>query len=245
MNFARWIALVTLLTLSMAMANAQAVSRQSVSSEGKAPQATNEALPGESGNKIADKIDLLEQSREAGLLTDWHLVGRFGQGRGDDFTHKFAPEHEAAKQRATRDTGFERRQYELVFPEGTFALPHELAALSGVFYANSSMYLNGSGEWNVYLESGAEAMVFVDGRRVITRGPKAAGVLRGKIHMESGYHSVMVKFTAKSAPFRVAILPLNSGSRRKNNTPYLQASPVSEYMMASVSATARDHEANY
>ncbi len=72
----------------------------------------------------------------------------------------------------------------------------------------------------------------MDGQRVVESGPKAPGVLRGSIHAESGYHSVMVKFTAEAAPFRVAILPPNSGSRRKNNTPYLQASPASEDMMA-------------
>jgi hypothetical protein len=84
----------------------------------------------------------------------------------------------------------------------------------------------------VYLESGAEAVVFVDGRRVLTRGEQATGVQRGKIHVEGGYHAVMVKFTAQAAPFRVAILPPNSGSRRKNNTPYLKASPSSEDMLA-------------
>jgi hypothetical protein len=30
----------------------------------------------------------------------------------------------------------------------------------------------------------------------------------------------------------VAILPPNSGSRRKNNTPFLQAAPASENLMA-------------
>jgi hypothetical protein len=245
MKIAHWIAIVTLLTLNTALF-AQEVRPHGLSrSEGKALQTPNDAKASDNGNKIADEMDLLEQSREAGLLTDWHLEGRFGHGKGDDFTRRFVPEHEAAKQAATHDTSFERRQYELVFPQGTFALPRELASRSGVFYANSSMYLAGGGEWNVYLESGAEAAVFVDGRRVLTRGPKATGVLRGKIHVESGYHSVMVKFIAKAAPFRVAILPLNSGSRRKNNTPYLQASPVSEYMMAKVSAMSPGKPVNY
>ena len=88
----------------------------------------------------------------------------------------------------------------------------------------------------MYLESGAEAVVFVDGRRVLARESarksQATGVLRVKIQAASGYHSVLVKFMAQAAPFRVAILPPNSGSRRKNNTPYLKASPGSEDMLA-------------
>jgi hypothetical protein len=175
-----------------------------------------------SGQKDAE---LLESSREAGLLTDWHLQGRFGHG-GEEFTRAFAPEMEAKAGHNHPE------RCELVFPQGQFTLPPALAALKGVFYASSTAYLGDSGEWNVYLESGAEAAVFVDGREVLASGPKPTGVLRGTIHAGSGYHSVMVKFTAKAAPFRVAILPPNSGSRRKNNTPYLQASPASEVLMA-------------
>ena len=113
-----------------------------------------------------------------------------------------------------------------------FALPSSLAGRPGVFYASSSTYLDGGGEWDVYLESGAGAVVFVDGRRVLAHESEATGVLRVKIQAEGGYHSVLVKFMAQAAPFRVAILPPNSGSRRKNNTPYLKASPGSEDMMA-------------
>jgi hypothetical protein len=171
--------------------------------------------------------ELLEKSREAGLLTDWHLDGHFGH-RDGQFARRYAPEKAAARRRAQ----FERQAYEMVFPEGIFALPKEMAAMKGVFYALSSTYLTSSGEWNVYLESQAEAEVFVDGKAAFLSSRGATGVTRATIHVESGYHSVMVKFTAQAAPFRVAILPPNSGSRRKNNTPYLQASPASEDMQA-------------
>jgi len=176
----------------------------------------------------ASDAELLEKSHEAGLLTDWHLDGHFGRSNAQ-FSRQFAPEKEAAKKGAR---GFERRTYELVYPEGIFKLPSEMSAMPGVFYAVSSTYLTSGGEWNVYLESTADAMVFVDGKRAVYCGPDPRGVTRGKIHLESGYHLVLVKFTAQAAPFRVAILPLNSGSRRKNNTPYLQASPASEDMQA-------------
>jgi hypothetical protein len=182
--------------------------------------------------------ELLEKSRDAGLLTDWHLDGRFGH-RGNEFAREYAPEKEAAKQGSRKA---DRMRFELIYPEGIFTLPRELAEMSGVFYAVSSTYLSSGGDWNVYLESGAEAVVFVDGRRAVTRGAKASGVLREKVHIESGYHSVMVKFTARAAPFRVAILPPNSGSRRKNNTPYLQASPASEDMLAKVRGAGADGE---
>ncbi len=183
---------------------------------------------GHNGQTLSD-VDLLEKSREAGLLTDWHLDGRFGHHDGD-FVHRYAPEKIAARQGVRRM----ERQYELIFPEGFFALPKEDSAEQGVFYAVSSTYLGSSGEWNVYLESSADAVVFVDGERVVASGPGAKGTMRETRHLESGYHSIMVKFTAHAAPFRVAILPPNSGSRRKNNTPYLQASPASEDMQAMV-----------
>jgi hypothetical protein len=163
------------------------------------------------------------------LLTDWHLAGRYGR-RTTDFTRHFAPERASAKLAAEKHQ--QDIHYELVFADGTFTLSPSSAAFKGVYYAQSSTYLGTSGEWNVYLESGAPAVVFVDGKPVIERGSDAGGTLRGTIHAQSGYHEIMVKFVAQAAPFRVAILPPNSGSRRKNNTPYLQASPASEDMMA-------------
>jgi hypothetical protein len=242
MRIGRWIGIVTLLAMSAALvaqtetqsATNAATSSTSISPEpdhssGKALGTTMDGQGSVDSTRVAAETNQLDKSREAGLLTDWHLEGRFGHGNGNEFAHKFPPEREATKEATRR---FVRRRYELVFAEGTFALPEEFASQKGVFYANSSTYLTSSGEWNVFLESGAEAMVFIDGRRVLAGGSKASGVLRAKIHVESGYHSVMVKFTAQAAPFRVAILPLNSGSRRKNNTPYLQASPASEDMMA-------------
>jgi hypothetical protein len=240
MRIRHWIATATVLAASAALL-AQAMVAQSAEttrtpglsrSKDKALQAMIEAQDSGDLKHIAQDAELQEKSREAGLLTDWHLVGRFvHRGRGD-FAREYAPEKKAAKEGARRR--FERSRYELLFPDGTFALPNKLAGLTGVFYANSTTYLTSGGDWNVYVESGAEAEVFVDGRRAVTHGPRAEGVLRGKIHVESGYHSVMVKFRAQAAPFRIAILPLNSGSRRKNNTPYLQASPAQENMQSEV-----------
>jgi hypothetical protein len=238
MRIRHWIATAAILTTGAALL-AQTVTAQSVEtrrvpglsrSKDKALQAMIDAQDSDDLKRIADAAELLEKSREAGLLTDWHLAGRFEHRGKDEFDREYPPEKAAAAQGALRR--FERSRYELLFPDGTFALPKELAGLKGVFYANSSTYLTGGGEWYVYVESGSEAVVFVDGRRTVTRGPKVTGVRRGKIHVESGYHSVLVKFTAQAAPFRVAILPPNSGSRRKNNTPYMQASPATEDMLA-------------
>ena len=246
MKIERWITTVALLAVSAGIST-RVVAQDSGHARGAGQSAiqvvagTSSDLPSsDDGNKATDEAELLANSREAGLLTDWHLEGCFGHGGGAEFARKFAPEKLAQKQAkrvaAGVETGVERRHYELVFPGGTFALPSEAAGRSGVFYASSSAYLDGGGEWNVYLESGAEAVVFVDGRRVLARESarksKATGVLRVKIQAESGYHSVLVKFMAQAAPFRVAILPPNSGSRRKNNTPYLKASPGSEDILA-------------
>ena len=166
----------------------------------------------------SDAAVLAERSRDAGLLTDWHLLGRYGHS-GTDFSRSFEPERWSANDRHLRNLS-----YELLFPEGTFVLPQAMAGQSGVFYAVARVYLSGSGDWNLYLESGAEAMVFVDGQPALQRGANNRGTLRETIHAESGFHNVMVKFVAQAAPFRLAVLPPNSGSRRKNNTPYVRGS---------------------
>jgi hypothetical protein len=203
------------------------------------------------GNALTeDQAQMVENSRDAGLLTDWHLMGRYGHHPAD-LTHSYAPERWFAKQvakqaalQASEKTAansvnhpvkrLKSPPYELVYPEGTFVLPPSQAGRDGVFYALSCTYLTSSGDWNVYLESEAPAVVFVDGKRVLVRGPEAPGTRRETIHLNSGYHMVMVKFVAQAAPFRVAILPPNSGSRRKNNTPYLHAEPGSEDLQAAL-----------
>jgi hypothetical protein len=201
------------------------------------------------GNALTeDQAQMVENSRDAGLLTDWHFMGHYGTHPAD-LANSYAPERwlaqQAAKQAALREskkkaaassshpeTRLKSPRYELVYPEGTFVLPPSQTGRDGVFYALSCTYLTSSGDWNVYLESEAPAVVFVDGRRVLVRGPKASGTRRETIHLDSGYHLVMVKFTLQAAPFRVAILPPNSGSRRKNNTPYLHPEPGSEDLQA-------------
>jgi hypothetical protein len=168
----------------------------------------------------------LESSRDAGLLTDWHLLGHYGGA----FTHRHAPEKIAARQR----WGQMANAYELVFSTGAFSLPQELVGKRGVFYAVSSTYLMSSGEWNIYLESPDAVELILDGKPLISRQHGEVGVSRVQVHAAEGIHSILVKFTAAAAPFRVAILPLNSGSHRKNNTPYLKAAPQSEDMMSAL-----------
>jgi hypothetical protein len=212
---------------------------------------------GQANGLSKDQAEMVESSRDAGLLTDWHFLGRYGNDAAD-LSRSFAPERwfakRAAKQAARQDSEKEAAgpsgnrhpekrlkspRYELVFPEGTFELPAKLAARDGVFYALSCTYLTSGGDFNVYLESGAEAVLFVDGRSVLVRAPGATGTLRTSIHADSGFHMVMVKFAAQAAPFRVAILPPNSGSRRKNNTPYLHRSPASEDLQAAIHPATR------
>jgi hypothetical protein len=199
-------------------------------SDNASANAADNATLAPSSNQYLSFAERLENSRDAGLLTDWHLQGCYGRD-DSDFKRHFAPERVAAKLAAKPPKHFEAP--ELVFADGTFVLIPDHAA-KGVFYAQSSTWLASGGEWNIYLESGAPAAVFVDGHQVIARGSHANGVLRATIHLDGGYHAVLVKFVAQAAPFRVAILPPNSGSRRKNNTPYLQASPASEDMMAAL-----------
>jgi len=197
------------------------------------------------GNALANADDgaaarAAEQSRDAGLLTDWHLIGSYGRGEAAEMARAFDPERQATEQAAkdskrtpsdSNDSTVPGRlpgqrrmpklRFELMFPEGTFTVPEYMAARPGVLYAVSCVYLSDDGEWNLYLESPGEAIVFVDGVRVLTRTRSQTGAQRETIHANSGYHTVMVKFLPQAAPFRVAILPPNSGSRRKNNTPHL------------------------
>lgn|GEM_PF-1365125 len=225
MKTRQYIAFITLLVASAGV-NGQTV--RLIGSKGSSRQKLVAAPSG-----VGDEDELLEKSREAGLLTDWHLIGRYGQGRDEDVTRRFSPEKEAAKLAAREGKRhLVRIKFELVFPEGIFMLPGQFSDRKGVFYAESSTYLMNGGDWNVYLECGSAAVVFVDGRRVVSSAANNTGVQRGTMHLENGYHSVLVKFVARAAPFRVAVLPPNSGSRRKNNTPYLKASPAQEDMLA-------------
>ena len=187
----------------------------------------------------AECAEALEASREAGLLTDWHMEGRFGHGAAAEIQHRYPPEKLALKLATSRGQvrslhKQHAQHYELVFSSGAFELPAEQKEQKGVFYASSVTYLMIGGEWNLYLESGDAAVIFLDGRPVLSRTPEAVGVVRKAVRAESGYHSIMVKFVAAAAPFRVAILPPNSGSHHKNSTPYLRAVPSSEEMMARV-----------
>jgi hypothetical protein len=151
MRIRPWIATVAILAAGAGLL-AQTVTAQTMEtrrvpglsrSRDKALQAMIDAQDSDDLKRIADEAKLLEKSREAGLLTDWRLAGRFDHRGKDEFGYEYPPEKEAAKQGALRR--FERSRYELSFADGTFALPKELAGLKGVFYANSSTYLTGGG----------------------------------------------------------------------------------------------------
>lgn len=231
MRVSRRIVQIMFLTASVALSSQAMNAQDAPLAETIRVAAAATVTQGAAESQQLNAAELLEDSREAGLLTDWHLDGCFGHDGARDFARQFSPEHAALKLARRTSSHYNWRRYDLEFADGIFVLAPQEAGSKGVFYADSSTYLN-DGEWNVYLESAAEAVVFVDGKRVVERGAQAKGVVRATIHASSGYHSVLVKFVAAAAPFRVAILPPNSGSRRKNNTPYLKAAPASEDMMA-------------
>ena len=56
-----------------------------------------------------NQAEMVENSRDAGLLTDWHFMGRYGHDQAD-LAHSFAPERWFAKQAG--------RQAALQQPEG-------------------------------------------------------------------------------------------------------------------------------
>lgn len=177
-------------------------------------------------------LDMLQSSREAGLLTNWSLAGPFGKHSLLDFDQHFAPERDALDKKAYGT----RRVHTVISPTGRFAMPDYLRS-QGVYYASSDIYTPNDGDWNLFLESDGVAEVWIDGKPVLRRDDRIEAkprLMRNTVHLSHGDHKVMIKFAFGAAPFRVAVLPPTGGLKRKQNIPVLKTTPESEYIQASL-----------
>lgn len=180
----------------------------------------------------APELDILAQSRDAGLLTEWRFAGPFGRHGLIDFDKSFAPETDNVSKKRYDNKKVEK----ILYADGQFVLPEYLQG-NGVYFASSIAYLTNDGDWTVFIESPGMVELRIDGETVLRRDTRAqAGpqLLRKKVRLLRGEHKVLVKFVAAASPFRVAIMPITGGAKRKNNIPLLRATPESEYVRAAL-----------
>lgn len=183
-------------------------------------------------NDGVPELDQLESSREAGLVTDWKVAGPFGRHPLLDFDKHFSPEKDELQNRRSEGKTIER----LEFPSGRFVLP-EYFSKRGVYYAASDLYVVTDGMWNLYMETGGTAAIYVDGALVSQRDERKAEqpeLIRKLVHLTQGHHRLLMKFSPTASPFRVALLLPSGGVRKKQNIPVLRASPESDYALAAL-----------
>ena len=91
MRMERWITTVALLAASAGIC-VRAVAQDGGNTGGASQSAiqgmvwtSSDSPLRDDGNRSTDEAELLANSREAGLLTDWHLEGRFGRGGEAEF----------------------------------------------------------------------------------------------------------------------------------------------------------------
>jgi hypothetical protein len=186
--------------------------------------------PSQKDTNGSPEMDQLLQSREAGLLTDWNLFGPYGKKRETAFIRTWAPERKKKENAAGRG-----ERPTLRFPDGRFVLPTK--ATNGVYYARAHVYLFSDGEWNVWAESANAIQVFVDGVPVLTRQVAEQDTTRAvhqTVHLSRGQHTVLTKFIAAAAPFRVAVMPPSGGRRQKRNIPLYELAPETTVLSASL-----------
>lgn len=180
----------------------------------------------------APELNLLEQSRDAGLITDWKVVGPFGKYALAEFDQSFAPERDQMRQMR-----YERRTVERVrFADGQFKLPEHYRK-QGIFYAVGEVFLLNDGDWTVFLETPGLVEVRIDGESVLLRDDRQGTqpqTFRKTLRMLNGEHRVLVKFAASASPFRLAVMPPSGGLKRKNNIPLLRTTPEAEYVQAAI-----------
>ncbi|HUO61123.1 MAG TPA: hypothetical protein VMU24_10675 [Candidatus Acidoferrales bacterium] len=179
---------------------------------------------------VIPELDQLLQSREAGLVTDWNLLGRYGKHEQTDFSRAWAPER-----RKKQKVGSRHERKTLSFPNGQFVLPAN--ASNGVYYASARVYLFSDGDWNVWAESANAMQIFVDGAPVLLRPGSEQDAMRAvheSVHLSRGPHSILAKFVREASPFRVAVMPPSGGLRHKRNIPLHELAPESLVLSASL-----------
>jgi hypothetical protein len=177
-----------------------------------------------------DFYEMLAESRDAGLITDWRIAGPFGERSTIDLQKRWAPETDGLR----KATSGRKKVESLQFPNGLFSLPAYMTK-QGVYYAAGGVYVDSTGDWNLYLETAGLATLTLDGRPVIVRDGNSSFNRTEKVtlHLTQGDHQVLMKFNAAASPFRVALLPPSGGTRKKRKFP-VATSAESDYVMAAL-----------
>lgn len=149
----------------------------------------------------APGINARQIARDAGLLTDWRVVGPFGKYPDLEFNRAWGPQEDGLDQPDSDAHAIERFH----FANGKVELP-DYFERTGVFYAEAES--TASGEVLVRVESAGTMEVFVDGASALRKddrfrsGPR---VSVSRLRLSPGTHKVVVKFVPAALPFQVAI----------------------------------------
>ncbi|HYG97882.1 MAG TPA: DUF3857 domain-containing protein [Terriglobales bacterium] len=149
-------------------------------------------------------VSMIDLTRDAGLLTDWRVVGPFGKYPNLAFDQTWAPERDGMSQSVYGGVTAERFQ----FATGTFELADYVPS-TGVMYAASEVTTPESGAWILRVESPGSLQVFVDGVLALSKDDRfhaTPELVWKSVQLSAGTHRVMVKFLPTAAPFRVAVL---------------------------------------
>jgi hypothetical protein len=182
--------------------------------------------------------ELLLQSREYGLLTDWNVLGPFGNGSPKDFDRIWQLERKAKPGRFNIP-----RTNRFQFADGAVRLSEE--SETGIYYAESAFELDSTGTWIIRLQTHGTLELFVDGKSAARKDTRSAilpEVSWHSVQLDVGKHQVLVKFLPSALPFRVAVLPPSPGPKRRPPPKAIHAEPDLEYQNAAVETHSYDAE---
>ena len=153
----------------------------------------NAALDGTPG------LDAAALARDAGILTDWRIVGPLGSRPLLDLDRQFiAPSDDLAL------SSYQNHPVEnFQFIDGWIRLP-DYFSRHGVFYAAGRFASLTNATWKLQVASGGRLEVYVDGQRVLRTGGSSR-LYTARFQAPAGPHGVLVKFAGSAAPLRVAV----------------------------------------
>jgi tetratricopeptide (TPR) repeat protein len=165
-------------------------------------------------------------SRNAGILTDWRIVGPLSRRT----LAGAAPQELPRNEDLSAPLVYERAVENFQFPDGSIRLPDYLTH-RGVFYAASQFAMLEPGMRVLHVQSTGAVDVFVDGALALKITGKAQAQPHSAVlELAPGPHRVLVRFTSDSAPLQVRIEPqltkggyANSLAASSEETAYRQA----------------------
>ncbi len=141
-------------------------------------------------------LDPYAVSRDAGILTDWRIVGPLS-------LHSLLDEQPAFHSDDLAQASYDNRLVEnFQFPDGKIVLPDYLSR-RGLYYGASGFASLTAARWTVRLDGAGALEVSVDGQPVLRTN--ARGRSSANFEVAAGPHRVLVKLAGTAAPLRVAI----------------------------------------